>query len=265
MLKHDDELSYFVYPSWAKLAYRWDELPRAMARPLEYGRFQPGFDPQAFGYPAEPQAYRLERGPRGGGIVIVNARKGERWLAARVLGLDANIRSPDAVLSMQGDSFASRVLYVEPYESASPFAGVPVQRLHVCGASPEHLDSAGGAVYWVLGHSRGRAELPEQQEVVEVGREFGLGVSLVGATPISVKAEAEPMFANQAIHYVWYEVVGKTDSAGHHFAWLLYTALHMKALIGQHMRVMHLCAAIEGRPRAREFWAKRLPNWRVVR
>jgi hypothetical protein len=150
---------------------------------LQTGRFESDFDPEAFVFPSVPQPFELEAGPRGGGIVIVHASKQERWLGALLLGQNANIHSPDAVLSMQGGSFESEVMYVEPYESAPHGAGVPVQPVHICTVSPEHLESAGDAVYWVLGHSRAQADLPELGEVVAVGREFGLEVTPVGSVP----------------------------------------------------------------------------------
>lgn len=40
MLRDERNRTYYVYPSWADLSYRWEDLPRLLADPLNSGGFK---------------------------------------------------------------------------------------------------------------------------------------------------------------------------------------------------------------------------------
>lgn len=103
MLKVEPKYYYEVYPSWADLSYRWEELPTLLADPENSSYFQE--DPnkmrtnwEALGYPEKGQRFELIDGPAGGGIVrahleLVQTEYGmvTRWKAGLILCSEASV------------------------------------------------------------------------------------------------------------------------------------------------------------------------------
>jgi hypothetical protein len=71
MIIQDKSRFYLVYPSWAKHAWKWEELDAAFRDPLVTGGL--GLDQRDYfeklGYQAAPDSYELISGPVGNGII----------------------------------------------------------------------------------------------------------------------------------------------------------------------------------------------------
>jgi hypothetical protein len=71
MIAEDRSRFYFVYPSWAKHARKWEDLEEAFRDPLVIGGL--GLDRRDYyeklGYQIAPESYELIPGPVGNGII----------------------------------------------------------------------------------------------------------------------------------------------------------------------------------------------------
>ena len=102
--------TYLVYPSWAELTCRWENVPKVLVDPVASGLIDASVDYQSLGYPEALAPARVINGPAGGGIIGVDLVPPAKWLPALALSSDALIRST----CMLPEYF--RVSYLEPMD-----------------------------------------------------------------------------------------------------------------------------------------------------
>ena len=261
MLVRETERNFVVYPSWAELEAKWEDLPRLFADPLKSGFIEPNFDFRRFGYPEHMQPHELFDGAEGGGIVLWRGEPSRgRWLPLSILHGGANLREPNGVrgnLSL-GSPHDPSVCFLEPYDDPIlRLAAGKKPRIFDPGLSFEHADSAGDTVYWIVRHRRNkgkRRELAGLRQIADWARAFRVGVEQVTDVPAEVQAETAPWFTNPENESTWFTVSGLDNGLGYHFAVVVYIGNALKSLAGRAMGSMHLIAQIEGRPNFLHRW-----------
>jgi hypothetical protein len=256
MLLLDEDREFIVYPSWAKLPYAWDRLPGLLWNPKKSGFLTPA---SYGGYPvASPRLDYLD-GPAGGGVIVVNKPPEERWLGRFVLGSHANLRVPGGRALAPGDPFGGLVKYVEPFDNP-PEVQFGLRRrpkLYLCGATPEHAKSAGTSVFWLASLEKRQRAAANLAELPTWAQAFGLTVTELSNLPAQLQAETADWFRQPSeFDNVWFQVAGGDQSAGFHFAVLLWVALHARSVV-KRLWAMHLVAQIEGHPLFRKTWHRR--------
>lgn len=262
MLRKVKDHSYVVYPSWAStsLSYKWQNLPRLLADPLNSGYVANSDDPEYYweccGYPRTPQPFKLIDGPVGGGIVMwegdANAGRGWRWLPIVVLESEANLRLPNGMDSIW-KQFDAQVVCMEPHGWG--IGGGP--KLYRCAVSTEHVDSAGESVYWLLCLKEGKRIAKGVGEIATWAAGFGLTVVLMFEVSTALLAESEPWFNGSSVRRIWFEVHGGGGEVGYQFAILVYIAYHLRWVGGTSVLSMHLVSDIEGKPNSRRLWTSK--------
>jgi hypothetical protein len=106
MLVLDNDREFIVYPSWAKLPYTWDRLRGVLWNPKKSG-----FLPRAnyADYPIAAPKMDFLGGSAGGGVIVVNKVRDERWLGGLVLVSHANRRIPTGRALVASDPFGGLV------------------------------------------------------------------------------------------------------------------------------------------------------------
>jgi hypothetical protein len=256
MLLLDKDRQFIVYPSWAKLPYTWDRLPGLLWNPKKSGFLTPAY----YGdYPVAPPKIDFLDGPAGGGVIVVNKPPEERWLGGLVLVSHANLRVPGGRALVAVDPFGVLVTYVEPYDNPPEvqFGLCPRPKLYVCGATPEHAESAGTSVFWLASLEKRQRAASNLAEVASWAQAFGLSVTELSHIPAQLQSETSDWFQQPSeFDNVWFQVAGGDHSAGFHFAVLVWVALHARSVV-KRLRAMHLVAQIEGRPLFRKTWHRR--------
>jgi hypothetical protein len=251
--------NYIVYPSWAKLSYRWKDLPRLLSDPMHSGYMPPGRDLQYFldcGYPIAPQPFTMLDGPVGGGIIEwegdPHAGRGWRWLPIIILRSEADLRPPNGML---GQKLDAQVVGIEPHGG-----GLERPKLHTCAATIEHIDAADDDVYWVLCSSSKGDRIKGLEALPEWAKSFGLAVERMSDVHPAVREQFDSWIREPEFGRRWYRIVGGGDELGFHFAVLVYFAYHLRWLAGKRIVSMHLVSCIEGKPNMLPSW-----NWESVR
>jgi len=256
MLTLDNDREFVVYPSWAKLPYAWNRLPGLLWNPKKSGFLGDGYFSD---YPMKPPKMDFLDGPAGGGVIVVNKPRDERWLGGLVLVSHANRCIPNGRALVASDPFGLVVTYLEPYEDPPEVQlGLrPRPKLYLCGATPEHAESAGTSIFWLASLEKRRRARSDLAEVPRWASAFGLSVTVLAGVPEQLRAETTDWFLEPAeFDYVWFQVASSDRSAGYHFAVLVYVALHARSVV-KPLRAMHLVADIEGRPLFRKTWHRR--------
>jgi hypothetical protein len=269
MLRLENDRQYLVYPSWAVLPYRWENLPQLLANPKASGFLHGNIPDDRWS-----NSHRIEylNGPTGGGVITVHQTRNRpppdpdnptrslpvnRWLGSLVLASEANLRIPNGC-GLAGDSFGPLVTYLEPYPQFEEVSlGLREKpKLYLCAATPEHAETAGESVYWLASLDR-RKRRPDLGEVPGWAAAFGLTLTEVADLTAALRAETAAWFLEpSAFDNVWWQVTGGPRLAGWHFAVLVWLALHARSVV-KPLRAMHLVARIEGQPRFRRTWARR--------
>lgn len=256
MLLLDQDREFIVYPSWAKLPYSWERLPGLLWNPRKSGFLTPA----NYGdYPVAPPKMDFLDGPTGGGVIVVNKQREERWLGGLVLVSHANLCLPGGRALVAVDPFGVLVTYLEPYENPPEvqFGLRPRPKLYLCGATPEHADSAGASVFWLASLEKRQRRSSNLAEVPRWAQAFGFSVTELATIPPQLQCETSDWFRQPSeFDNVWFQVVGDGNSAGYHFAVLVWVALHARSVVKQ-LRAMHLVAQIEGQPLFRKTWHRR--------
>jgi hypothetical protein len=256
MLVLDKDREFIVYPSWAKLPYAWDRLPGLLWNPKKSG-----FLPNAYyaDYPVTPPKMHFLDGSAGGGVIVVHKLRDERWLGGLVLVSHANRRIPNGRALVASDPFGGLVTYLEPYDNP-PEVQVGIRarpKLYLCGATPEHAESAGTSVFWLASLEKRRRTSSDLTEVPRWARPFGLSVTVLSGMPDQLQSETSDWFRQPPeFEDLWFQVAGGDNSAGFHFGVLVYVALHARSVV-KRLRAMHLVAQIEGKPLFRKTWHRR--------
>ena len=277
MLTKETDRNFVVYPSWAELPARWDELPGYFADPLGSGFLKPSFDFQRFGYPETVQPFQLLDGPVGGGLVAwwgdpyrgrflpLCVLTGSRTYApadeADQFLNGANLLEPNGVrnLSPDHDPHDPWVCFLEPHENRLWKLGIGKRtRNYNTSLSYEHVDAAEESVYWIVRYKRPRArELLGLEELPEWSKAFGVKARRLDMPPGKVAAETEPWFTNPGYQSAWFQTTCDDTGLGYQFAVLVYIGNHLRHVGGASMDSMHLIAQIEGRPNFRHRWSRK--------
>lgn len=256
MLHGEPGIRYLVYPSWAALSYRWEQLPRLLADPLASGYLNAKEDWKSLGFTDEPIPFTLIDGPCGGGILRVECGD-KRWLPGAILTKEACWRVPVGI--PDPTKLAFRVSYLEPRDD--PFMdfleGKPRAKIYVCAATPEHIESDPDAQYWVIDATKGKRRLPGLDDLPDWAAWFGQRITPLAECPAHVRAETADWFRNPTADFYWYRVENESSKAGECYAMVLYLALHLRQAAGKRMCAMHLLSGIEGQPQQRKNWFRR--------
>jgi hypothetical protein len=133
----------------------------------------------------------------------------------------------------------------------------PRPKLYLCGATPEHAESAGTSVFWLASLEKRQRALSDLNEVPRWAEAFGLSVTALSGIPAPLQSETSDWFRQPSeFDNVWLQVAGGDTSAGFHFGVLVYVALHARSVV-KRLRAMHLVAQIEGKPLFRKTWHRR--------
>jgi hypothetical protein len=250
---------YTVYPSWAELSYRWEDLPRLFADPLASRYFQ-GREKDinyflSLGFPSEIKPCKLIDGPCGGGIVSEERVPRGKWLPGFILTKEANNCSPNA-MRLAMDTLPFCVSYLEPFDDRlrDYLRGKKRTKLYLCSPTPEHIEADPKGIYWVVGVKKGRRKLEALEHLPEWAKAFGLEVTSLPTMPEILREEISSWFTTPDVEFRWFTVHGGGNGAGYHYAVVLYFSLHLRFVIGPRMKYMHLLASIEGKPRVRVNW-----------
>jgi hypothetical protein len=131
------------------------------------------------------------------------------------------------------------------------------QKLHICSASAEHVESEPGAVYWLVGYRKGKQGPIGVSDLPQLAAHFGLEAVDLSSVPPTLREEVSPWFVDPKYEYKWLSIKGGEQAVGYQFAIVLYLALHLRKLAGRRLQCMHLVSSIQGRPNVR------LPFWRT--
>jgi hypothetical protein len=264
MLRKETDRHFIVYPSWAQLPVKWDDLPRLLPEPLKSGFIEPNFNFRKYGFPERIQPLKLFDGPEGGGIIHWRGGPRERWLPGIVLTKNANMCPPNGMDLFEMSAYDAGepgVAYLEPMGEPGWQLGVakkPLQ-LRPC-LSYEHVDGAGEMIYWVVRFKRPRSGNKIDKwlnRVPEWAHAFGLEARRLPEVPSSIRSTTDPWFPNPEYESAWFEVSGEDDGVGYHFAVVVYIGNHLRWVAGPCVDSMHLVADIEGKPRIRVGWNRK--------
>src|SRR5262249_599215 len=185
-------------------------------------------------YPIKPPKMDFLDGPAGGGVIVVNKQRDERWLGGLVLVSHANLCIPNGRALVASDPFGMDITYLEPYENTPEVQlGLrPRPKLDLCGATPEHAESAGTSIFWLASLEKRRRARSGLDEVPHWASALGLSVTVLASIPEQLRAETTDWFLEPAeFDNVWFQVVSSDRSAGFHFAVLVYIALHARSVV----------------------------------
>jgi hypothetical protein len=256
MLHAEPDTKYIVYPSWAELSYKWEDLPWLLAHPLESGYVEPDKDWRRLGYPETIAPCSSIGGPFGGGIIIAD-NVPRMWMPVLVLRKEANLCPPQGLL-ISSDQLPCWVGYLEPFDDPllNALEGKPRTRNYVCSATPENIEAEPDSHYWVVAFE-GKKEPNGLGELPTWALQFGLDVSRIAGVPQALREETSDWFRNPGQTFVWYVVRDCKPLVGYCFAIVVYLALHLREIAGRRMRSMHMLAGIEGKPNVRKLWPRR--------
>jgi hypothetical protein len=262
---HIESNKYYVYPSWAQLSYKWEDLGRHLADPLNspYIRDDPNrrrFDWKERGWPVPVQPFDMIDGPEGGGIIKAHIKREERWLPEVVLGTEANICCPPGMqYFLLSQAFNPCVFYLEPFDSPGwQFLSGKKTKLYLCSASLEHVEGDPKKIYWVVGYKKAKREIKTLGEIGTWAHHFKLEIRRLPHVPEDLRQEVAPWFISPVYEYVWFDVSGGGEGIGFHFAVVVYVAFHLRKVAGPRIDCMHLVSDIEGKPNVRSrFWPRR--------
>lgn len=262
MLRKETDRNFIVYPSWAEMEARWEDLPRLFADPLKSGFMDPNIPYRKFGYPETIQPYELIDGPEGGGIIVWwGDPDGGRWLPLTILTRGGgNLLEFNGVRNLKPDFDPHEpvVCTLEPAERRElvTWGIVKKPRIYNTSASYEHAEGAGDAVYWLVRfRPKGRKKaLAASGEVPGWGRAFGCEVTPIADPPADLLAETSPWFGNADEESAWFRAKHDDAGLGLNFAVVGYLAHHLRHVVGPSFASMHLVAQIEGTPNYRKRW-----------
>jgi hypothetical protein len=258
MLRDEPNRTYFIYPSWADLSYRWEDLPRLLADPLNSGYFDElGYteaDWRRVGYPSEIKPATLLSGPGGGGIIYADFAYPEKWLPANILNKEANLCLPSGLIPCL-ERLRFHVHYLEPHDSPEWYLLTGKKpKLYVCGASVEHVESDPESVYWLIVYKKAKRRLKGLDDVPHWAEGFGLTVTDLESVPQRIAEETADWVVDPQWNSAWFSVQGDNDLVGYNFAIALYIGLRLQRVAGPQMACIHSVSQLETKINVRRNW-----------
>lgn len=249
-------MKYYVFPSWADLGIKWDDLKQVFDDSVNHGQMDintVNWLKSIGRYPLTMPPYQLVRGPAGGGIVITDEMDCEQPPAVfHLLSRIAGSRRPDGLPIGGADNIPS-VTVLEARGDLHLILGRKIAAPHYCSIGLEHVDAASGDVFWVIEHSAsGSNEIPVDL-LADWARTFGFGVTpMVPAARMT--DETKHWGSEVRSQRTWLHIKSDSTSAGLHLAVVVYVAYAMKKRLGRKLHSMTLVSHIEGQPRWRSAW-----------
>ncbi len=264
MLTYERNKRYIVYPSWAngQIVYSWRDLPAVFADPLQcpylstntrvHIQTHPG------DYPIPPQPATYITGPWDGGVIVVEAGLGQRWLPEAIMRNLADPSKPDTMVRFIPELLPA-VSYLEPTSDLRRGYEVigwgKAPKLYVPPMLLDHADSAGDEVYVLARYSRGKGRLRGMEDLVSGYVPFGLELSAIVSPRPEVQAEADAWAPTMTeLSQEWHQVLTPIRQVDYLFAVTLYNALRLREVAGRRLISVHLVADIEGRPACMGQW-----------
>jgi len=252
MLAAEKDTWYFVYPPGVEFSYRWEDLDIVLTQAVEVLSADPNFERwyrAQLDYPESFEPGQFMDGPFGGGVICVDLRPSEKnkWLPVQLLGKEADLMPPQAMLHQDSFPFDIRVLQPrnEPFmpriKGSSRFSMLE-------GATAEHLASAKDDVYWLVTCTSGSISKRVKEQVMDTALGFNCEIEPLDMLPADVHEQAGPLFRRGAPHTVAFRLTRYPKCAGMNFAIMLYVGLLLRRKHGIRIRTMHLLASIEGAP-----------------
>jgi hypothetical protein len=257
MIVEDKSRFYFVYPSWAKHAWKWDDLPSAFLDPLVTGGL--GYRQDSFeklGYRIAPESFELIPGPAGNGIIRGTTSCDfwgrERYYWAAVLLNGKNYDGADfSTLPDFGVHSGYAVRWLEEKTSGDYRLGI---RKHFPTFLPRITLDYAECPDWVIyvslafrAQPSGKVDDGACLRFQERCQVFGLKCRPVDLTAESLPEAAKVMVSPKVTHR-WYVVERGPDDLGLLVAKMFYLACATKQEADKLFQFIHLVGAIEGKP-----------------
>jgi hypothetical protein len=263
MLHIDKNLTYIVYPSFARFSYDWENLREYLSDPIKHDEFTrinyTKEDLISYGWSMDIQPFDLIGGPEGGGIIVVHSDipRDKGWLPLIVLQKEANFRSPDCFDYIKTSDY--HVRYLEPRDEPGAELGLGKKvKYYPLNVSAEHIESMPDNIFWLVGTKPQKKEMPELSKISEWAAHFKLQATRLQSPPEIVHSEIShwtKMFGDR--DYFWFDIKGGGNGFGYHFAVMMYICHHLAHVAGRRMGAMYLLSSIEGKPDPYSGWVKR--------
>lgn len=265
MLALDTQWRYMVYPSWAQsFTTRWSQLPELLSGPLP-AVYVDVNDIECLRLGIVKNEYvpiEFYDGAFGNGMFRVLSTPGRSWFGFRAFRNEADCLSVpgmatarDPKSGMMWKNVAFLVLRGD-IRLQRAGTGWKKPREYQCGATFEHVEAAGEAVYWLLDREPGSRPLKGIETLADAARGFGLHIKPVSQIAADIADEVRPWFTDDR-RMEWFHVEGGPKEAGWQLAAMFYCLLHLKQLSGKRLHTGHLVAQIENQPHLRINWGQR--------
>lgn len=266
MLRDEPNRTYYVYPSWADLSYRWEDLPRLLTDPLHSGCFK-GEDRAKektkmqfwldAGYPPEIKPATLIDGPAGGGIIHVDSVYPEKWLPANILNKEGNLCACPGFALYRGE-LPFHVRYIEPHSSPEwAIMTGKKPKLYLCGGvTVEHIEANPDYVYWLIVYKKSKRRLKSLDDVPGWAESFGVKAVELDSVPQRIAEETSDWVVDPQWESTWFSIQSNNDLVGYHLAIALYMGMHLKS-VERRMKTIHVVSALETPMNIRKGWYRR--------
>jgi hypothetical protein len=251
MLKVNNNYRYCLFPSWAELGFKWEQLDDILKHPLKHGlldRNDIKWLRSKNRYPPVTPPYELIEGPAGGGIIKCDETDLEQPTLVYLLLSKTTSFVPPPGMPPRGMANAPDITVLEARADLSLRLGRRLPVNQYCRVSPEHVNSAGDSVYWLFNFKSGRTPPKGLETLPRLAAEFGCMVEAIEKSA-SFMGEDSSSLASLGEEQVWLRVTSGSTSANLHFTILVYLALHLRSVARRRLESAHLVAAIEGEPR----------------
>lgn len=258
MIKEDKSRFYFVYPSWAKHAWRWDELDAAFRDPLVTGRL--GIHQKDYfeklGYRDAPDSYELIPGPVGNGIIRGKTARDSwwhdrlYWVAVLSSGKDYDGAS---FISLPGfdDDCEYAVRWLEEKHSGEHQLGLKEKfPTFLPKITLDYADCPATAVYVSLAFralSTGNVDDEACLRFQMRCQVFGMKCRPIDPVADSLPEPAKALVSPKITHR-WYLVERGGDDLGFFVAKMFYLACAAKKEANKLFQFVHLVGDFEGKP-----------------
>lgn len=240
-------IEYFVWPSWANLAFTWEMAADSLSKPYSRLHAKELNDAaKKHVEPVQPARMELNDGSYGNGIIVVHERTTwDSWIGLSVLWQYADTRCPQLLDWM--DDFKPKVLYLEPHSSFYHRLVQKPSKVYPPGVTVEHADSAREEdAFWTLSWT-GTKEPKAIAEFPDRAAKMGVTLNRLPAIPEHIKDEAGPWFIEEGKSFIWYST-NVTRDLGKCIALMTYLDAGVKEASKGRARCLHLVAQIEGKP-----------------
>ena len=250
MLQSEHDRLYLVYPPGIEFSYRWEDLPAILSAPLKSGYLDTNIDWPRRGFPELVKPCQMLDGVSGGGIIAVDVKPLEKWLPAIILGKEADLLTPSAMLN-NWEEFPFHMCVLEPNnEPYQPVIKGSRGYLGCSAATAESLPGLEGNVYWIItGDFPGKSE-SIIADTVKAGASLGCHAVPLNGVPAHLQEKANPIFSRVGPSSVVLYVTSNATGAGLQYAVLVYVGLFLRYRYRRKVKSVHMLAAMEGSPTA---------------